>query len=107
MALSYVQTASQQRPDDPNIADTLGWIYSKKMVYFKAARLLRDAAEKLPDNPIVQYHLGMVQYKNGDGVSAKKTLESALRLNQPFPGADEAKKTLEGRGLSRPLGRGE
>ena len=35
---------------------------------------------------IVQYHLGMVQYKNGDGVSAKKTLESALRLNKPFPG---------------------
>ena len=95
VALNYAQVAREQRPEDPNIADTLGWIYYKKNAYLKAATLLKDAAEKLPDNPIVQYHYGLAQQKNGDAAGAKKSLQTSLKLSQDFPGANEARKVLK------------
>jgi Flp pilus assembly protein TadD len=58
--------------------------------------LLKEAAEKLPTNPLVQFHLGMTQYKNGDKEGAKKSLQTALKLDENFPGSDEARTTLEG-----------
>jgi len=41
--------------------------------------------------PIKSRH---AQYKNGDAVTAKKTLKASLKLSQSFPGAEEARKTL-------------
>jgi hypothetical protein len=57
--------------------------------------LLKEAAEKLPDNPVVQYHYGMAQHKNGDKAGAKKSLQTSLKLSQSFPGVEEAKKVLK------------
>ena len=96
VALSYAQTAREQRPDDPHIADTLGWIYYKKHSYRLATNLLKEAVEKLANEPLIQYHYGMSQYRNGDARGAKKSLEMALKLNQHFPGSEEAKNTLAG-----------
>jgi tetratricopeptide (TPR) repeat protein len=93
-ALGYAQTAYQLLPNDPNTADTLGWLYYKKTAYLKATNLLKEAAEKLPDNPVVQYHYGMAQHKNGDKAGAKKSLQTSLKLSQTFRGAEEAKKVL-------------
>jgi tetratricopeptide (TPR) repeat protein len=95
-ALSYAQTAREQKPDDPHIADTLGWIYYKKNAYLLAVNLLKESAEKLPKEPEVQYHYGMAQYKNGDATGAKKTLQASLKLSQNYSGSEEAKKTLAG-----------
>ena len=96
MALSYAQTAREQRPDDPQIADTLGWVYYKKHAYLLAVSLLKEAAEKLPNEPVVHFHYGMAQQKTGDSAGAKKALQTALKLNQNFPGFEEARKTMEG-----------
>jgi len=95
VALSYAQTAREQQPDDPNIADTLGWIYYKKNAYLLATSLLKEAAEKLPAEPVVQFHYGMAQQKSGDKTGAKKALQTALKLNPSFPGSDEARKALQ------------
>ena len=95
VALSHAQTAREQQPEEPHIADTLGWIYYKKDAYLKSVSLLREAAEKLRDNPVVQYHLGMAQFKKGDTAGAKRALEAALKISPDFPGADEAKSTLK------------
>jgi Tfp pilus assembly protein PilF len=48
----------------------------------------------MPDNAIVNYHLGMAFYKKGDRDNARAHLEKALSLDQNFPGADEAKRVL-------------
>lgn len=95
-ALTFAQSAREQVPDDPNIADTLGWVYYKKKAYLKASELLKEAVDKLRDSPVVQYHYGMAQYMNGDRDGAKKSLQAALKLTDKFPGADEAKRALEG-----------
>ncbi|MDH5563362.1 MAG: hypothetical protein OEY91_07050, partial [Nitrospirota bacterium] len=61
----------------------------------KAVSLLQEAAEKLPENPVVQYHLGMAHFKNGDRLKGKQTLEAAFRLSPEFPGSEEARATLD------------
>ncbi len=93
-ALSYAQIAREQAPNDPNIADTLGWIYYKKNAYLKAVSFLREAVDKLQDNPLIYYHLGMTQLKKGDKAEAKKALNTALKLSDTFPGVEEAQKAL-------------
>ena len=94
VALSLAQTAREQQPNDPHIADTLGFIYYKKNAYLLAVNLLKEAVEKLPNDPIVQFHYGMAQYKNGDAAGAKKALQASLKLSKDFAGSEEAKKTL-------------
>jgi tetratricopeptide (TPR) repeat protein len=94
VALSLAQTAREQNSEDPHIADTLGWIYYQKNVYLKATSLLKEAAEKMPSDPVVQYHYGMAQHKNGNPDAAKKILAASLKLNPNYPGADEARKVL-------------
>jgi tetratricopeptide (TPR) repeat protein len=96
VALAHAQTAREITPEDPRIADTLGWIYYKKNVYLLAVNLLKEAVDKLPNEPEVQYHYGMALFKNGDAGGAKKSLQTALKLNQSFPGSEEAKRTLGG-----------
>ena len=96
VALAYAQTAREQQPDDPHIADTLGWIYYKKNAYLLAVSLLKEAAEKLSGDPVVQFHYGMAQYKNGDKAGAKKALQTSLKLSKDFSGSEEAQKTLNG-----------
>ena len=94
-ALTYAQTAREQQPNDPSVADTLGWIYYKKNAYLKASSLLKEAVEKSPNNPVIHYHYGLTQQKNGDLAGAKKSLQTSLKLSETFPGAEDAKKTLK------------
>ncbi len=94
-ALGFAENARAQQPEDPHTADTLGWIYYKRQAYLKAVSLLQEAAQKLPEHPVVQYHLGMAQYKKGEEQQARKTLERALMISANFPGADDAKATLD------------
>jgi tetratricopeptide (TPR) repeat protein len=94
VALGYAQTAREVTPNDPNVADTLGWIYYQKKVYLKAVSLLKEAADQLHENPMILYHYGMAQYKNENKPEARKALEKSLQLNANHPGAAEAKSTL-------------
>ena len=94
-ALNLAQGAKERLPDDPHVADTLGWVYYKKNVYSRAIAYLKEAAEKLADNPTIRYHLGMAYFKNGNKEEAKRELRKALDLDPKFSGAEEAKATLQ------------
>lgn len=96
VALSHAQTAREGSPDDPYIADTLGWVYYKKNTNLLATSLLKEAVEKLPNEPEVHFHYGMALAKNNATTEAKQALQTALKLRPDFPGADEARKTLQG-----------
>lgn len=98
VALSHAQTAREGSPDDPHIADTLGWVYYKKNTNLLAISLLKEAVEKLPNEPEVHFHYGMALVKNNQVADAKKSLQTALQLRPDFPGADEARKTLKALG---------
>ena len=74
-ALGYAQSARKNQPENPGIADTLGWVYYKLGNYVLAREQLRFALGKEPDNGIYQYHLGMI-YKQLKQLSEA---EAALR----------------------------
>jgi Flp pilus assembly protein TadD len=95
VALSLASSAKEQFPDDPHISDTLGWIYYKKNVFGRASTYLKEASEKVPDNPVIRYHLGMAYFKGGNKELAREELTKALSLGTKFPGAEEAKATLQ------------
>jgi Flp pilus assembly protein TadD len=93
-ALQLAQMAKETSPDDPGISDTLGWILYNRGVYQRALTLLKESAAKLPENPEVQYHLGMAALKVGDTETAKKSLAAATAASTNFVGKDEARRAL-------------
>jgi tetratricopeptide (TPR) repeat protein len=83
-ALTLAQKARQRYPTDPNVADTLGWIYVKKNLTDDAIRMYRDIVSKVPNNPTYRYHLAMALMQKGDKHSARQELDTALK-NGPTP----------------------
>ena len=67
-----MQTAQETEPNNPEVADTGGWIYFKMQAYSKAISLLKDSAEQAADNPVIRYHLGMAYYHKGDLRAARE-----------------------------------
>jgi Flp pilus assembly protein TadD len=93
-AYLLAQAARDAAPQDPQIADTLGWVLYKQGAFPRAEALLREAAEKLPTNPEVLYHLGVAQAKLGKNADARVSLAKSIELGSNHPGAEEAKALL-------------
>ncbi|MFN8065249.1 MAG: tetratricopeptide repeat protein [Vicinamibacterales bacterium] len=87
-------TARNLLPEQPEINDTLGWIYYKKKLTENAIEYFRRAVERGADNPDYHFHLGLAYAQAGEDAKARAALNKALQLNPKFAGADEAKKTL-------------
>jgi tetratricopeptide (TPR) repeat protein len=94
-ALKLAQTARALAPTDPRVMDTLGWILYRRGAYQQAFDLLKESVEKLPQDAVVHYHLGMAAARAGDHETAKKALGVAVGSSISFPGKAEARKTLE------------
>jgi Flp pilus assembly protein TadD len=97
-ALDLARTALRGLPDDPNVHDTLGWIYYKQNLTDDAIRHLETAAKTSPKDPLPSYHLGMAYLKKGETQKARTALQQALSLSTSFDGAAEAKQALSGIG---------
>ncbi len=93
-AYDLARKARQFAPDEPTIADTLGWILYRRREYSQALAPLYEAAAKLLTNAEVQFHAGMANYMQGDGQNAEVLFRRALDLSQNFPGAEEARQRL-------------
>lgn len=94
LALSLAQTARRGMPDNPSIADTLGWALYQKEVYGAAREMLEEAAKKAPANAAVQYHLGMTYAKTMDKARAQQHMKKALELAPNGPNASAIKQYL-------------
>ncbi len=94
-AYELAKQARELLPYDASTADTLGWIYFQRGAYSTALGLLQASAAKLPAEPEVQFHLGMVNYMLGNEEVARAALQYARQSSQVFPGKDEAGRTLE------------
>ncbi|MEO7774263.1 MAG: tetratricopeptide repeat protein, partial [Steroidobacteraceae bacterium] len=83
-------SASKSAP----LLDTWGWVLYKRGENAAAVTALQKAVDKLPQAPVLQYHLGMAQYKAGNKEGARTSLEAALKGDNDYAGKDEAFKTL-------------
>src|SRR5262249_2409070 len=76
-AYDFAKRGNEAAPNEPHLADTLGWILFKKGDYNNALRLLQESAGKLPDQPEIQFHLGMAHYMLGEEEPARIALQKA------------------------------
>jgi tetratricopeptide (TPR) repeat protein len=93
-ALQLAQTAQQLLPDEPNVNDTLGWIYYQKKMASQAISHLENSVEKSPNDPTHHFHLGMAYVETGAWDKARQSLKRAFALKPDFDGSAEAKKAL-------------
>ncbi|WP_169400735.1 tetratricopeptide repeat protein [Desulfobacter curvatus] len=95
-ALHLARIAESQVPNNPNILDTLGWIYYKQKSYELAITKLLDSLNINPDNPVTNYHLGWAYYDTGRYEKAREYMRIALKLNPNFEGAEKARNLIGG-----------
>jgi tetratricopeptide (TPR) repeat protein len=93
-AYDLARKAHDLQPQDASAADTLGWVLYKRGDYQQALTILQESAEKAPDNPEIQFHLGMTAYMMGQTNLAKVALRKAASASKDFPGKDESKRRL-------------
>ena len=87
-AVDLVQRALKLEPGNPSFLDSLGWAYYQQGKLDLADQPLTEAASKLPNNSVIQDHLGDLRFKqrrfsdataawqralNGDGESIDRT----------------------------------
>jgi len=82
--------------DVPAFQDTYGWIAYRRENYEEALEYLAPAAKGLPNDPLVQYHLGMAYVGLNQIPQARKQLTKALEMagDSPLPQFENARKTL-------------
>jgi tetratricopeptide (TPR) repeat protein len=94
VALGLAQTAVQQAPDQPELTDTLGWVYYKKNLQPLAIAAFQRSVERDAKNPVYHYHLGLAYAKSGEQAKAKQSLEKAIALEPNFAGSSDARRLL-------------
>ena len=82
-------------PDNPLYADTLGWVLFTQGHIDQGLELLRRAAQQMPTELQVHYHLGAALYKKGDFAGAGRELATALGPKKDFDGADQARNMMQ------------
>jgi tetratricopeptide (TPR) repeat protein len=92
-ALKYAQKAKELAPYDPEVSDTLGWIFYEEGLYESALPYLRAAVAADPSAPH-RFHLAMAFWKAGDRAQAQETFSAAMRLGSNSAEALEAKRVL-------------
>jgi tetratricopeptide (TPR) repeat protein len=95
VALRLAQEARSLLPDDPSVADTLGWILVKKNLGGSALPYLKECVKKSPGKAVYRYHLGLAYLQAGNKSLAKTELRAALQQEPSFAGSADAKKTLD------------
>ncbi len=86
-------------PQEPAVADTLGWVlFSQQGKLEQALPLLQFAATGAPKNPLHRYHYGAALLKDGQVESGRNELTAALKLSGESDGAVKARLLLGGKG---------
>lgn len=80
----------------PPLQDTYGWIQYRRGNFEEAVKYLEPAVAGLPEDPVVQYHLGMTYVALERNAEAIVTLKRALDIagDLPLPQFDKAREVL-------------
>jgi putative PEP-CTERM system TPR-repeat lipoprotein len=90
-ALSLAEKARRKAPNNPGIADTLGWVYAKKGLNDSAVQIFTTLIKKYPDEPAFRYHLGVALLQQGKRAEAKTQLDVGLSKKPPKDMAEKIK----------------
>ena len=94
-ALDLAQDAKALLPDDPNAADTLGWVLYKRGVPSAAIGYLKEAEAGIGQDDanlgLVRHHLALAYDASGDQDNARAAADRALEAHQSFVEAQKAR----------------
>ena len=75
-AIKLARQARALAPQDPMVADTLGWILLQTRAdKVEALALIHEADEAAPGNPEFQWHLANALAANGESAAAREIIE--------------------------------
>ena len=89
------EVARKEAPENPDIADTLGWILYQRGTYERALGLLKEAVAGRPENPEILFHLGLCHHKLGQFAEAGQVLKRAIAIDPKSPLAAQAQTILD------------
>lgn len=92
-AEAYIKKALALRPDDGYITDSLGWVFFRKGDYAQALKHLMRASQLVPEDPVIQEHVG----------DAYRELEKHEDALEYYRRSLELKKKSEQEGLIRKI----
>ena len=79
-AVQYAQKAVEISPDNPEVQDTLGWVYYKAGMYSRAMSALQSAASQ-GNVPERKFHLALVYLKTGRQRQASEIIQTIERTD--------------------------
>jgi tetratricopeptide (TPR) repeat protein len=99
-ALQLAKEAQSSLSDDPDTADTVGYVYFRKGLHAAALQQFRYAIELAKNSathPVrsnFHYHLGLTLREMGRDRQAARAFQKALEINPQFPEAEHAREML-------------
>jgi tetratricopeptide (TPR) repeat protein len=79
-SITVIQRALAIEPTNGYFLDSLGWAYFQKGLYAKALAELNKAIEEVPDDPVIQEHLGDIYFRLSRIHEAEAAWEKSLEL---------------------------
>lgn len=89
-AFMLAMTAKQAMPEDPSVADTLGWVHYQRGSYSLAAAQFEFALQSQPDSPSTTYRLALALSDDNQKEEAVKKLEELLKSSKEFSERENA-----------------
>jgi putative PEP-CTERM system TPR-repeat lipoprotein len=94
-ALDYAEKAYAAAPNNPAIADTLGWLLVEKGDAKRGTELLAKAAAAAPNALEIRMHYAKALLKSGDKALAKREFEAVAAATGESPLKAEATELLK------------
>ena len=93
-AAAAAAKARELQPNDPETADTVGWVHFRKREFPQALALLRESSARLTNNPDVTYHRARAEYSMGLESEALASFKKFLGLRGNPGDIQDAKERL-------------
>jgi Flp pilus assembly protein TadD len=96
-ALALARKARGKAPKNPDLDDTLGWVYLKRHETEAALQVFTNLIGRYPKQPVYRYHFGMALLQKGDATRAKAEFKTALADGPPLEIESKIREFLAGR----------
>jgi tetratricopeptide (TPR) repeat protein len=78
-AMTWAERAKKRAPSNPDISDTLGYVYYRKNLNSEALRIFRQLSQDHPQSSMFHFHLAMALVKQGDKQGGRDEASKALQ----------------------------
>jgi tetratricopeptide (TPR) repeat protein len=94
-AYALVQKVQQRMPNEPSVADTVGWVLFKRGMHDTALQVFSGLVKKAPAVSAFRYHYAHVLLQKGDRAEARTQLQNALTTAPKGPEAVKIQELLK------------